>query len=175
MISLTGLNRIKAFTLVELLLVCMIGGIFLGMVIPQVRGSLARLEIRDSSRDLASLIKYAQAKSIVDEVPHRLNLALSEGRYWLTYQKDPLSEGVQYERLKTSIGRIHRFPRDMKFDSLTFNNPNLPQQDYISFYPDGGVDEATIAISNEEDKFTITITGRIAQVRIEEKIDEDSP
>lgn len=174
MISPTGLKESKGFTLIELLLVSLIGMILLGMVIPQVKGSLGRLEIRNSSRDLAALIKYAQAKSIIEEVPYRLNLDLVEGRYWLTYQRDPLSKGGRYERLKTSTGRIYRLPRDIKFNSLTFKNPNLSSRDCIGFYPDGGVDEATIEMSNKVDRFTITITGRIAQVKIEEKSGETS-
>ena len=169
MILLTGHreNR-KGFSLVELLLVCTIGGILLGMVIPQVTKSLSHLEMRDTCRSIASLINYAQATGIVQETHYRLNIDIANSRYWLTYQKDPLSGG-SYERLKTSIGRIYHLPQGMTIDSISLEDPNLAGQNFITFYPDGGVDEAVIKLSNEDrDNFSISVTGRIGQVVVRE-------
>ncbi len=57
----------------------------------------------------------------------------------------------------------------MTIDFLTLRDLDLAGQSFITFYPDGGVDEAVIKVSNEDrDRFSISITGRIGQVVVEE-------
>lgn len=156
----------KAFTLIELLLVTIIAGIILGLTIPQVGKSFAYLRLKNVALDIAAVARYAQATAIVEEKPYRLNLDMKIGKHWLTHQVAFGAPG-EFKRLKTSFGRDSFLPREVKIDSVLLEDEYMSEQDFITFYPDGRLDQCKITLSNEEgERLQVIVTGKIGLVKV---------
>jgi prepilin-type N-terminal cleavage/methylation domain-containing protein len=66
------LRSVNGFTLVELLLVLVIIGVFTGGVVVSLKGRQNHYALNVSSNDLAEAIRYAAYESRMREMPHRV-------------------------------------------------------------------------------------------------------
>lgn len=157
------LKENKAFTLLELLLVVIIMGVLVGLTIPNVKNSFTNIQLSDKCKDIIALIRYGQQQAILNHRNYRLNLKIDKGQYWLTIQKDPVLTPEIYQRLKTSIGKIHTLPRHTQIKEIT------PTANYITFYPSGDLDQVQIYLASDTGKtYCLSTTRMVGHVLVEE-------
>ncbi|MFA7328798.1 MAG: prepilin-type N-terminal cleavage/methylation domain-containing protein [Candidatus Ratteibacteria bacterium] len=151
------------FTLIELLLVSVIISVLIGISAPRLNRSVSSLALRNCSKDIVALIKYTQQTAIIEETNYRINLDPKKNKVWPTRRKSG-AETETYEIIKTSLGKPYSLPQKVKITSLKFTDTNLTDQNYLTCYPNGYTDKATLTISDGKETFSITTTGRIGQV-----------
>ena len=151
-----ALKRINSFTLVELLLVVVILGIFIGFSVPSFRKTYLNLSSNNTARNIAFLMRYAQARAIAERANYKLNFDSGNKRCWL--EKESVETPGLFEKVYSRLARDIILPRDIKVEAGL--NP-------VNFYPDGKIDSAKIyIICNNDIKFTISTQGQIGHVEI---------
>ncbi len=70
------------FTLLELLIVCLLISISLGLSIPSLRSSLMTDELAAGSRKVISLIKSSRAKAVTEQQAHLIFYDPAEHKLW---------------------------------------------------------------------------------------------
>lgn len=75
-------GHIRGFTLLELLIVCLLISISLTLAIPSLRSSLVTDELGSGSRKIISLIKSCRAKAISGHEAFRIYYDAAEGKVW---------------------------------------------------------------------------------------------
>jgi prepilin-type N-terminal cleavage/methylation domain-containing protein len=160
-------ERIKlGFTLTEVLVVVLLLGILLGIAAPRMTSSFYGLQLSTGSRDIIALSRYAGQRAVLYEVCYRINFDRTNGKYWLTYQKEPLADPGNYERLHTSLGRIHSLPEKVNILRIIHPSGNYS---HITFYPDGTADETRIYLTNDKGKGYVLSTSRlVGRITMEE-------
>jgi prepilin-type N-terminal cleavage/methylation domain-containing protein len=139
--------HLAGFTLLELTIVVIILGILSALTIPLFRNSFSNLQLSNTAHNLASLMRYAQERSIVERINYQLNFNPQLSQFWLTQEQDPLTPG-RYTRLSGKTGKINFLPREVKIETEKY---------IVNFYPDGKIDKTTIYLSDtKEHYFTIT-------------------
>jgi len=160
MMLLTGKNPIyrikKGFSFVELLIVAIILGVIAGLSVPKFSKTYSNLLLVDTSRNLAYLMRYAQARAIAERINYRLNFNQERNKYWLT--KGFVSENQDdFERLQGTFGKIFNIPNNLVV---------ICESKFINFYPDGKMDKTNIYLSNNNEKFyTISTEAQSGYVR----------
>lgn len=72
----------KGFTLLELLIVCLLISISLGLSIPSLRSTLITDELASGSRKVISLIKSSRAKAVAEQKPYLIFYDSAERKLW---------------------------------------------------------------------------------------------
>jgi len=128
----------RAFTLLEILIVLAIIAILVGMVAPNLRAFARGRTISDEARQIVAMARYAEAQSIADAAPYRLNID-SDG-VWLTTQ---------------AAGTWAPPPNDFsaKMDlqqgiTIDCDIAKQPDGQYITFSPTGRTQPSTITLAD---------------------------
>jgi len=82
-----------AFTLLELMVVCVVIGIMTAMILPEMRGTLEEARLRSGARGLISVFQLARSRAIIQREPHRVRFDEEGGRCYLERKARP-EEGV---------------------------------------------------------------------------------
>lgn len=80
--SLHNPSTQRGFTLLELLIVCFLISISLGLAVPAIRNSLVTDQLAAGSRKIISLIKSARSKAVMTQQPYLIFLDPAEQRLW---------------------------------------------------------------------------------------------
>jgi len=139
----------KAFTLVELLLVIVVISVLAGISVPRFRRTYSDIRLASSAQDLASLMKYAQERAIMDGISFKIEFDISGKEYRLLRETEPFS-GV-YEREKGIHGRAKHIPSDISFDVSAGETV---------FLPDGRTYPVKIYLKNRNGKKKVLSTER---------------
>lgn len=150
MISLTKIqrvqrNRIRGFTLLELIFVAAILIIVVTLAIPRFGKTFNFLQLQNFASDTVSFARYAQAKAITDGKIYRLAFNLEkktlsiESRVESEEKDGGEAESWYMEKIKPIPGYVSVELQDGKAD--------------IQFYPDGTADKATIEASTPSGKY----------------------
>ncbi len=91
----------KGFTLLELLIVCLLISVSLGLSIPSLRSSLISDDLASGSRKVISLIKSCRAKAIAEQKPYLIFYDSAKREFW--YQQE--DEDNEEENKKSSPAR----------------------------------------------------------------------
>jgi prepilin-type N-terminal cleavage/methylation domain-containing protein len=161
----------RGFTLLELMFVSVIMLALVGMTVPRLNRAFPYYALKSSSKNLTALMRYAQNLAVVEQNCYRVNVDLEKNSYWLT-RKSSLSGGSQenYDTVGTSLGKVHFLPQTLSFHSFKLKDSRLSGQKYLSCYPDGYIDEATVVIVNKfGDNLSVISGGRIGRVTIKEE------
>jgi Tfp pilus assembly protein FimT len=168
MISPIGRPKIlhnKGLTFIELILVAIIIAVLVGLSTPLFKTSFSGLQLKRSCQKLVQLMRYAQAKSIAEREVTRLNLDFDKSTFWLSAQGN--NSSAEFKLLAGRWGKVHTITEAITIEPVD----DLPEDNetaYISFYPDGSIDQAKIKISDEkENGFIITTQRTIRYAEIE--------
>ncbi len=137
---------IRGFTLIELIIVLVLLGIFLGIVIPRYGGFLLRGTMRSESRRLAAVARYLSDEASRSGVPHYLNFDLGKDTYWITVDKG----GRKAVDLSTHLSRSYTLSDGVRFKDVQVYRRGKKShgKQRIGFYSKGEVDEAIIHFSD---------------------------
>ncbi len=148
-------NR-NSFTLVELLLVVIILGVFVGLAVPSFRKTYFNLELSNTAGNVAFLMRYAQARALAERVNYRLNFDQENKSCWL--EKKSVSGEDVFERVSSGFARSIFFPAGIKVS---------PELKPIGFYPNGKIDSVKIYLENKNQAvFTISTKGQVGYVEV---------
>lgn len=137
--GLSVINKPRAFTLLELILVMVILSTVLALAGPSLRGFFASRQTQDAAAQILALTQLAQSWAVSEGRPVRLNFDDNEYSYWLTIQR-----GGNFERLETEVGRMFFLPAGIELEL-----DNLEEEDgesFIQFTPRSTMTAATIQL-----------------------------
>ncbi len=164
------------FTLLELVVVCIILMIITGMTVPLYRDSVASMRADRALTSFVSALKYAQERAVTDGVEVRIFLDLSERRYWLAYENRASEDEPEwgdetvFDPLPERLGTPRRFPESLYVSSVRASQRRGDGVYYVSFYPSGASDAAVIYMHHEERRrpIEIELQGRMGRIAVRE-------
>lgn len=157
---MTAQNRsgARAITFIELLVVVIILSVFIGVSAPQFRKSFEGFEAENFIKNIYYLASYLQNSAISQGRIYCLNIAPGEGKFWVTNKI-----GDRFEPSKERFTKASQAPGGLKISFV----PDKAEQASIYFYPDGSVEQITIAF---EDKYSkkvyLDIKGTMGGIKI---------
>lgn len=136
--------RLRAFTLLELILVMIILCTVLAMAAPSLRGFFSSRQLNDFSEQIIIMTRYAKVHSVFDGNYYRISFDPGEGIYWMSSLN-----GSQYERLENNFGKYYQIPSEieMDFDKIEGENGIY----YLTFNPRGYSSESRIRLEDNQE------------------------
>jgi type II secretion system protein H len=165
-------NADRGFSLLELIVVLVVLGIFLGMVVPMFRSSLASMRGDSAVREFISLLKYAQERAVSDGVEYRFYLNHQEGTYWVARQTNDLSKEDTFTTLQETVKGKRWLPDGISLRRPEAQRDRKAKAHFVAFYPNGACDYATLKLRKEtarfrKDTITVSTKGRLGQLKVE--------
>ena len=134
---------VRAFTLVEILLVVVLLGVLAGLAVPNFTKSFADLQLKDTTDNLAYLMRYAQSRAILRKNPQKITFNTERTAFWLL-EKSSDDPGADFERISGRMGRRFSVPREIAVECAG---------DDIVFSKNGKMDKARIYLKNQQDQY----------------------
>ena len=144
------LRNLTGFTLLELMLVLVILGVIAGLVVPNFSRTYSGLLLKKSVEDLSYLMRYAQSRAVIQSKTVRLCCDAVENRYWLednAAEEAAAGDTMSFQKIAGRFGRIYSLPADVQLTCPA---------DHVHFFPNGAMDKARLAISHQENSWTIS-------------------
>jgi type II secretion system protein H len=91
----------NAFTLIELMVVCLLISIMLAVSVPSLRSALFTDQLKEATRQIIGTVQGLRAEAVRDQQPYLLCFDMEKKRIW--YEKDLEDSDDQQEKRKTSI------------------------------------------------------------------------
>ncbi|MGE5328016.1 MAG: Tfp pilus assembly protein FimT/FimU [Deltaproteobacteria bacterium] len=120
----------KGFTLLELMIVIALLGIFLAVAVPRMGGSKTDFKLYTTARNLVSDIRYTQELSISTKEKHGIFFDGSDGKWYeirnlvtgKTVKRINLNNGASYEKMLDTAN-------DPVGDGIVFDSTGKPYED----------------------------------------------
>ena len=148
-----------AFTLMELLVVCLLIAVMAAMIVPEMKSSFEDALLRSTSRKLVDVFSLTYSRAVSLNEIHRVRLDQHSGQYVIERQVgdgfedadfEPASEIAQGQgqldpRISIALQKV--WPEGFD-DSDAESDPQLqpPPSDDLFFYPDGTADGCEILL-----------------------------
>jgi prepilin-type N-terminal cleavage/methylation domain-containing protein len=132
-------ERVKGFTLLELIVVMVILSTVLALAGPRLRGFFGSRQLPDTAAQILALTQLARSQAISDGIAYRLNFNTIRRIYWLTAWRIG-----SFQDIKTDFGRTYTLPKDMILEL-----ENLEQEGtdiFVEFKPEGTATAGTIRL-----------------------------
>jgi Tfp pilus assembly protein FimT len=159
------------FTLIDLLIVCMILGILAMVVAPQFHTMNSERELNSAAGEVITAIHFAQNLAVKYQRGFYLRAKKPDNMIQvgdLRYKNDPnphLNDDPPVLNNGLVIEPLRKAAYDFDFDTMSelegVSITSVPAGDYIYFYPDGHSSEmdSTIGLSYLNQQRTITVDG----------------
>ena len=133
---------VRAFTLLELILVMGILAIVVAMVAPSLSAFATGRRTNYAASRIVSLAEYARTQAINEGRVYRLNFDPGTRACWVTVQNGPV-----FQETSSDLGG-----RAEAAEGIVIRTDIQPQQDgmYVAFRSDGRTDPAKIYISDQQ-------------------------
>jgi len=159
---------IRAFTLIELMVVVVLIGIATAVIVPQMKGTYEDARLRSASRELVGVFNIASSRAVSLNEIHRVRLDRSTGRYFMERKVREGESGAGFVPIRDvpggegtidkGISIAMRQPGEEAFaepDSSVgrSSDDDLRARDadqLIAFYPDGTADSREILLQDRE-------------------------
>jgi type II secretion system protein H len=92
------------FTLLELMVVCVLIGIMTAMILPEMKGTYEEALLRSNARKLISVFQLASSRAIATRELHRVRLDPKEHRYRLERMARPGEMEKGYVAARDAVG-----------------------------------------------------------------------
>jgi len=145
----------KGFTLLEIIVVMFIIGLFLFFAVPKFQ-DLTQVNLKSASRNLTGTIKYLYNEAAFKKKIYRLVFDLENNEYWVQ-----VLEGSEYTAPLDSPNKRYKLPNGVYFKDViterTLNKSSLVDEgEFILFLPTGFVEPAVIHIATDNnDQYTL--------------------
>jgi prepilin-type N-terminal cleavage/methylation domain-containing protein len=158
-----GFERIKGFTLIELIVVISLISIMLFFAVPRFQGNVLSDNTKEVSRWMLLKIPYLKERAAREQKRYILHVGLDSNKLWITH------EAMDQEALQSSETNGYNLPEDIKLLDVEY-----PDQEKISvgqadiyFNEKGYSDKAIIHFENDDDeKFSFLIEPFLLRVRL---------
>jgi prepilin-type N-terminal cleavage/methylation domain-containing protein len=155
-------SRERGFTLLELLIVCALAAIFLGLSIPTLRNTLLDNDLDSATRKIVGTVKELRNLAVREHAPYLLHFELGEGRLW--YEAD---DGEKTEDV--SDNRSIELPEDVMIEEVVFSSREKESLEAATLWisEKGYMDQTTVHLSdNGREKVTIIFSPFSGSARI---------
>lgn len=157
------------FTLLELIVVLSILSIMSAAVVPLFRGTLESVESDHSFRDLIATIKYAQERAVTDCREYRLYISKETNEYWLMSLAWSMGrDSKKFIPVEERQGDRMALSKRLEIQRLTAKKDRKEKASYISFYPSGACDQASLTVGRENGKrMKIQLRGSLGEIKVD--------
>ncbi|MCL4181596.1 MAG: prepilin-type N-terminal cleavage/methylation domain-containing protein [Verrucomicrobia bacterium] len=150
------------FTLLELMVVCVVIGVMTAMILPEMRGTLEEARLRSSGRGLVSVFQLARSRAITTREAHRVRFDLENHRCHLERRARPEESVSGYVPAGVPLGTSGALdPRiEVEFRQARNVDEDLGAGvggewggevlKVITFYPDGTVDAGEMVLRDRQ-------------------------
>ncbi|MEI6092992.1 MAG: prepilin-type N-terminal cleavage/methylation domain-containing protein [bacterium] len=197
------MNKKKAFTLIEILIVLAIVGMIIGIGIPQVQ-RVFRTNLKSSAAKLSGLIRFAYDSSVVKGITHRIVFDFDKRSYKLEVSpkgdlisldnekakkdaelKKSLDQDKESEKPPTfypyegEAGKEMVLPSGIIFDSIeniSIKRKITSEIAYLYFFPQGMTENVIIRLKSEKGEagyYSIKVNPANARAKIEGRYIEE--
>lgn len=155
MILETGKNKPRGFSLLEIMVVLLLIGVFTAIAIPTFR-SITGSKLKSTANQLQGLIRDTYARASLSGKTCRIVFDMDKKVYWVEesanddkreWERDPDFKAVEDE-----LGKKQKLPEDIYFRSIwidRFEERAGKGQIALYFFPDGYTEEAQIVIADD--------------------------
>jgi prepilin-type N-terminal cleavage/methylation domain-containing protein len=158
-----GFERIKGFTLIELVVVISLISIMLFFAVPRFQNNVLSDSTKEVSRWILLKIPYIKERAVREQKKYVLHVSFESNKLWIT------NEAMQQEALQSAETNGYTLPEDIKLLDVEY-----PDKEKIStgeadiyFNKEGYSDKAIIHLENDDDeKFSFLIEPFLSQVRL---------
>lgn len=109
----------RGFTLIELMLVCVIIGVMVGLAVTRLDLLVPKYRMRAAARDVSSVLRQGKARAAAQGKDVYFEADLSQGRYWLLApfpKEDPTDpRPVESRPLQYEAVFVRQLPDDVHF------------------------------------------------------------
>jgi len=157
----------RGFTLVELLVVIVMIAILSAVIVPEMKGMLEGELLHSTSRKLTQALGIAYRQSVTSNLPHRLRLDTSHGRFLIerraTLEESntgfvPLenvsgAKGKLDQRIRLEIAEIEDESDDEQSEASSLEeqpDERAAESDAILFKPDGTTEKREIRLRDRQ-------------------------
>jgi len=156
-------ERIKGFTLIELIVVISLISIMLFFAIPRFQRSVLSDSTKDVSRWILLKIPYLKERAAREQKKYILHVSLESNKLWITH------EAMPEEALQSAETNGYELPEDIKLLDVEY-----PDQEKLSagqadiyFNEKGYSDKAIIHLENDDsEKLSFLIEPFLLRVRL---------
>jgi len=163
MISRTGINERFGFTLIEILLVLLILGFMAGLAIPNLSRTYSTILLKRTANDLASLMRYAQSRALIQRQVFQLTLNPKTKQYRLQKADSNSPEkklSLHFSPIPGRLGRAFKIPMEIRI---------LAEKPAIDFQPDGKITKVSWSLCDKDHCLTISTKEQSGYVRVFEE------
>lgn len=141
-------GKASGFTLLELLIVLVLGGLLMGVVATSLSEGPV---LRKSSREIAASLRHARAQAVMRQQPALWKMNIKDKRFWIEGGADNTERTLS----STLTAKIN----------TTSSEVNSPDQGGIRFYPDGSSTGGSVELTYNQQSYKINVewvTGRVS-------------
>lgn len=144
-----GINkRSQGFTLLEVLLVLVIGGLLMGVAVSSLSEGPV---LRKSSREVAASLRHARAQAVIRQQPTLWKMNIQERRFWI----DGATADAGRQLSPSITAKIN----------TTSAEVDAANQGGIRFFPDGSSTGGSVELTQNKQTFKVNVewvTGRVS-------------
>ncbi|MBJ6609590.1 MAG: GspH/FimT family pseudopilin [Candidatus Thiothrix moscowensis] len=144
----SGNSKASGFSLLEVLLVLVLGGLLMGVVATSLSEGPV---LRKSSREVAASLRHARAQAVMRQQPVLWKMNIADKRFWIEGGAGDASRTFNSQvegKINTSAAQVES-----------------AQQGGIQFYPDGSSTGGSVELTYNQQTYKVNVewvTGRVS-------------
>ena len=145
---MVGFQRIRGFTLIELVVVVALISIVLFLAIPRFRGDFLTDSTKKVSRWILINIPALKENAFREQKRYVLHVGIDSQKMWITH------DGMSDQEVQDAEFDAYKLPDDIKFQDVEFPDEQIISAGRadIYFYEKGYSDKAIIHMVHDEDQ-----------------------
>ena len=159
-------NSTKGYTLIELVVVIVLLGLFLGLAIPRFRYALVTDDLKATTRRMVGLIREVRNEAIREQKVYLVHLDLESNRLWIEYA------GMGEEERSLAQDRAFAFPRAVRLLDVWRRGKGKQAHGEVAlrFSKKGYVEQTLIHLGADDGReFTLKLSPFLATIKIYDK------
>lgn len=180
--ELMGLNSEGGLTLIELIVVLIIIGMITAMVVPRLIGSITRLDLTTSAKNISSALRYARSQAVSEQITYYAVFDFEKNGCFINAEKPgddkevyPTNESMTGETADApisgaSLEKSYFLPESVKIEKAVRSDKATDSGLFsIEFYPAGNSSGGSVIFTNEKERrFKLNVDSITGVVDIED-------